>query len=51
MIWAFIRKLVMKGASLEDGIKAFTTLSAAAKRYWWVKAIPLPIKKQARQNR
>ena len=24
MIWAFIRKLFMKGASLEDGIKAFT---------------------------
>ena len=24
MIWALIRKLFMKGASLEDGIKAFT---------------------------
>ena len=33
------------------GTLSFSTLSAAAKRYWWVNAIPTPIKKFAKQNK
>ena len=32
------------------GAYSFSTLSAAAKRYWWIKAIPVPKIKQAIQN-
>ena len=33
------------------GTLSFSTLSAAAKRYWCVNAIPTPIKKFAKQNK